>query len=90
MSQREPSEYAGKTVTLRAEARGLGGKEIRIEDWWINIAGIPWGNANGNPAALKYAFRAGLAGIPADNEVLYGKVEGLGHLVHISEIEVPA
>jgi hypothetical protein len=90
VSQRDPSEYAGKTVTLRADAFKLGGKEIRIEDWWINVAGIPWGDANGNPAAMSYGMRAGLAGLPWDNEVLYGKVDGLGHLVHLSEIEVPA
>jgi len=35
-----------------------------------------------------YGMRCGLSEIPIpiDNEVLYGKIDGLGHLVHISEI----
>lgn len=90
MSAREPSAYAGKTVKIRADVAVLGGQEYRVEDWWINVAGGSWMDANGNPAALQYAARSGFAGLPLDNEVLYGKVDGLGYIVHISEIEVSA
>ncbi len=88
MGIREPSEYAGETVKIRADVAHLGGAEYRVEDWWINVAGMSWTEADGNPAALQYAMRAGFAGLPADDDVLYGKVGAFGHIVHISEIEV--
>lgn len=82
----EPSPLAGHYVTVTVD-----GKEYlyHVEDWWDHLAGESWMYAEGNPAALKYAMRAGLAGLPVDDEVLYGKIGGLGHLVHISEITVP-
>jgi len=89
MGTRTPSEYAGKTVKIRADVPKLGGAEYRVEDWWINVAGMPWGEADGNPAAMQYGMRAGFAGLPWDDEVLYGKIDGFGFLVHISEIEPP-
>ncbi|MFI6819764.1 hypothetical protein ACIBJE_02280 [Micromonospora sp. NPDC050187] len=78
---------AGQTVRIRADVAELGGLEYRVEDWWINVAGISWMVAEGNPAALTYAIRSACAGLPTDDEVLYGKVGHLGHLVHVSEIE---
>ena len=45
--------------------------------------------SDGNPAALKYAVRAALrepASLPLDDEVVYGKVDIFGHLIHVSEI----
>jgi hypothetical protein len=90
VTAREPSKHAGKTVKIRADVKDIGGQEYRVEDWWINVAGVPWGMADSNPAALRYAIRAALSGVPADDEVLYGKVDSLGHLVHVSEIEAVA
>ncbi|MFI1195488.1 hypothetical protein ACH4T9_19835 [Micromonospora sp. NPDC020750] len=84
---RPTSPLAGQTVTIRADVAKLGGKEYRVEDWWINVAGRSWMDCVGNPAALTYAARGGFADLPTDDEVLYGKVDGLGYLVHISEIE---
>ncbi|MEV4197058.1 hypothetical protein [Micromonospora globbae] len=84
---RDRSPLAGQTVKIRADVRYLGGCEYVVEDWWQNVYGESWTTANGNPAALTYALRAGMAGLPADDEVLYGKVDGLGHLVHVSEIQ---
>jgi hypothetical protein len=89
MTAREPSEYAGQTVKIRADVIELGKAAFRVEDWWVNVAGVSWMDAVGNPAALRYAARA--AGrTPIDDEVLYGKVDGLGYLVHVSEIEATA
>ncbi|GIF08717.1 hypothetical protein [Actinoplanes siamensis] len=91
IAQRQPSEHAGKTVTIRADVAHLGGQEYRVEDWWTNITGGSWMDATGNPAALQYAARWACADLPTDNDVLYGKTsDGLGHLVHVSEIEVPS
>ena len=87
---------AGKTVRLKlatADQDNLDGSEYRLEDWWANVSGGSWMEANGNPAAIKYAFRIGFAtNPPADDEVVYGKVGLYGHLIHVSEIgeELPA
>jgi hypothetical protein len=88
VSAREPSPLAGQTVKIRAEVTGLGGQEYRVEDWWINVAGESW-MFSGSPAAFGYAARSA-GSTPIDDDVLYGKVGGFGHLVHVSEIEVPA
>lgn len=80
----EPFDGAGQTFTI--DAKGIDGTEIRVEDYWDRVAGQSWTVSNGNFAALQYAIRSGLHGLPMDDEVVYGKVNGLGHLVHVSEI----
>jgi hypothetical protein len=62
--------------------------EYQLEDWWDRVAGVPWGEAQGNPACLFYALTTGFSEepIPSDNEVVYGKVGAFGHLLHVSEI----
>lgn len=84
---------AGKKVKIKFVEPGhfqLEGleHEYTIEDWWDKITGGSWMWAEGNPAAIIYGMRAGLAfgKIPTDDEVVYGKINGLGHLVHVSEI----
>lgn len=78
---------AGKTVTIKNG--DLKGKEYRIEDYWDRLSGKSWGLCQGNPACLIYAMRIGLQEfrVPSDDEVLYGKIDGLGHLVHLKEIK---
>jgi hypothetical protein len=80
----QPFEGAGKTYAL--DAKGIDSETIRVEDYWDRVTGQSWMFASGNPSALKYAVRAGVAGIPADDEVVYGKVDGFGHIVHVSEL----
>lgn len=101
MIHNTPSPLAGKTVTLKPDAipdvradaipdvRGGETIAIQIEDWWDRVAGSSWMWAQGNPACMIYAIRTGFADgdIPIDDEVLYGKIDGLGYLVHVSEIE---
>jgi hypothetical protein len=82
---------AGETVILskaKDPHRNLveAGEEFRIEDWWDKLTGQSWMTSEGNPAALMYAFRAGMAGLPVDDEVVYGKIGPYGHLVHVSEL----
>jgi hypothetical protein len=90
----DPHPLAGKTVMISAgsedPAQGavVGGAEYKIEDWADRVLGRSWGEANGNPACLHYAMRAAANGLPPDDEVLYGKIGYLGHLVHVSEIEL--
>ncbi len=78
----------GYSFTLNTD---LGNKEFIAEDYWININdGISWKDSNGNPAALEYALRIGMKiqdeKVPLDDNVVYGKIDGLGHLFHESEL----
>ena len=83
---RAKSELAMKKVIIKSGT--YKGVEYWVEDWWENVYGQSWMTSDGNPACLKYAMRAGLKdNLPTDNEVLYGKIGGLGELIHISEIE---
>jgi hypothetical protein len=93
MSQqlRPTHPLTGKTVKLRCKntdgsAQELDGQDFEVEDWWINVAGRSWMFCDGNPACLIFAMRSAAAGLPTDNEVIYGKVGAYGHLVHESEI----
>lgn len=100
MIHSDPHPLAGQTVTLRCRTHGNGaadnltpridGQEYQVEDWWDRVTGGSWMTADGNPAALQYAIRSGLNGIlPTDNDVVYGKVGGLGFIVHASELVAP-
>lgn len=81
---REVSPLAGQTVKIRDESREIGGQEYRVEDWWQNVSGQSW-TVSQSAAAFQYAVRS--AGqTPLDDEVLYGKIDGLGYLVHVSEL----
>lgn len=85
MSHPQPHPLAGQTVHIDID--GIGAGDYTIENWWDNISSGSWMFAEGNPAALKYAMRIGLrGGIPVDNEVVYGKLDGFGHIVHVSEL----
>lgn len=80
-----PTSFAGQTVTADL---GSGPGPFKVEDWWDRVSGGSWMYAEGNRAALAYAMRSGLARLPMDNEVLYGKDQfGLGHLLHVSEVQ---
>lgn len=79
---------AGKRVILecKPDPDELNGKEFRIEDWQMNVMSRSWMFCDGNPTCLKYAMRSAFAGLPIDNKVIYGHVNGIGHLVHESEL----
>lgn len=83
---RAPHPLAGKTVTLKSPDSRLDGMRFEVEDWWQNVSGGSWMDAVGNPAALNYAGKVAMKGLPIDNEVVYGKVDCYGHLVHVSEL----
>jgi hypothetical protein len=42
--------------------------------------------SDGNSAAMMYGIRAGIEGLPIDDNVFYGKIGLFGYLVH--EIEL--
>ena len=91
--KREKFRFAGQTVKIRKDIQKFGGADFTIEDYWENVnGGTSWMNSNGNPAAMMYAIRTGSQDFkdPIDNEVVYGKIGALGHLFHVSELELPA
>jgi tRNA G37 N-methylase Trm5 len=47
--------WAGKTVMLTSGQ--FAGQQYRIEDWWDHLTGKSWGDSEGNPAAIDFAFR---------------------------------
>lgn len=89
------SDLAGQKVKIKSHVKHLqdphfGGSTFIVEDWWDRVTGRSWMICDGNPACLVYALRTVGTQVPLDNEVLYGHSEGgLGHLVHISEIDIP-
>jgi len=82
----EPHPQAGQTVWVLAAGLSAVPLQYRLEDWWDRINGQTWGEANGNIAAMNYAMRAGSVGLPFNDEVVYGKIDHLGYLVHITEL----
>lgn len=80
----EPHALAFKVVTISSGE--FAGREYQVEDWWDRVAGKSWMSFDGNPACLDYAIRSAQAGKPLDDKVVYGKIEGLGKLVHISDL----
>lgn len=89
MKHKESSTLSGKSIKIKEDVNELGGQSIIIEDWWDRVSGTSWMNANYNPACMSYGIRTGFSSrfIPIDDEVLYGKINGLGHLVHKIELE---
>lgn len=80
MIHNEPHPKAGQTVTLDD------GTEYRVEDWFDRLLGKSWTQANGNAAAMNYAVESAMAGLPLDDEVVYGKIGPFGHAKHDSQI----
>ena len=85
---------AGQTVVINdtasdpAQQAVVPGAHFTIENWWDRMDShgkTLWEN-NGNWAAAHYGYRAGLTGLPHDDEIVYGKINGLGHAVHVSEL----
>ena len=89
----EPSPLAGVVVKLREGTRGpsggdASGAEYHVDDWADRLFdGRSWQVMDGNPSCITYALRAGMTGLPHDDEVLGGQVDGLTFLAHVSEIE---
>ena len=97
--KRVPFEHAGKKVKVKEgvgeglQVGDMSGMDFVIEDWCENVLGVSWKYANGNPAALEYAFRIASNGdknnVPVfSDDVVYGKIGGFGHLFHINELNL--
>lgn len=63
------------------------GEKYWVEGLWKEVTGKSWMDSDGNPAALEYAIRSGMEGDTRfDNNVYYGKIGGLGKLIHETQI----
>ena len=85
----ESHPLTGKVVCLNLKAKAPDietGDKYEVKDWWDYLTGGSWMDAQGNAVALKYAVRSGFGGLPTDDEVVYGYVGSLGHLIHQSEL----
>lgn len=80
----EPHPFARQDAVITAT-----GFTYQVEDYWDRVSGGSWMFAEGDPACLKYALRIAGTEIPLDDEVVYGKIDGLGHLYHVSELTFP-
>ena len=84
---RDQHRLSGKTVTIHPKKEYqdvIKNAHFQIEDYWENVSGRSWMVSEGNPACLVYAIRS--VGLPIDNEVIYGKINGFGYLIHINEL----
>jgi hypothetical protein len=87
---------AGKTVHIKSHINhfqypDFGGSEFYVEDYWDVLTGKSWTLSKGNPACLVYALRGfgSDSFLPMDDNVVYGKrKDGMGSLVHISELDI--
>jgi len=83
----------GKTCRIKTPSDYFEGKygdprpTIQIEDEYVNVFGRSWEEVQGNPAATLYALRVLQGEIPKEGKVYYGKIRGLGELVHETELE---
>ena len=87
---------AGEVITVK-NPKGIDWKtgptqEFVVEDWWDRLGQGTWreGCLAGNFACTNYAERAetDLDVLP-DDEVVYGKINGLGYLLHVTELGDP-
>lgn len=85
---RDPSPYAGQTVKLRDDATDFGGLSAAVVDWYERTGkGVSWHDAIAtDPRAQGYAIRRDRAGLPDDDDVLFARVDGMGQLIHRTEI----
>jgi hypothetical protein len=90
ITNKDQHPLAGQQVKLKLKKPLSGVHDMEpvayLEDWWDRIANMSWKDANGNPAAMLYGMRAGMAQLPLDDYVVYVKINGLGHIVHTVEI----
>lgn len=83
------SERNDKRYTVKSELLGKKYGEpviIKIEGTDQEVFGRSWAGMSSNFAALGYGMRAAAERLPWTGNVYYGKVHGLGELVHESEL----
>ena len=92
MIHKDKFKFAGKKVKIKEKAKhfhnqNFGGSEFEIKDWYDRVSGDSWKSKN-SAACYACAIRIMKQEVKEkDDEVLYGKIDNVGCLVHISEID---
>lgn len=88
MLHTEPHPLAGQTVQIDMRMNLSESKTVDfvVEDWADRVFGSSWMGQSGNMTAINYGFRSGLVGLPLNDEVIYGHVEGFANLIHEKEL----
>lgn len=84
---------AGRTVILNENAVDelqhvvVPGVRFTVEEWFDGLRGTggSWKDIVSLPVMI-YAARQRAHGLPDDDEVVYGHIDGLGKIVHVSEL----
>jgi len=87
MIHQTPSPLAGKTVQLTRQINGLVGTTFIVEDYFDRVKSLPWKAVPNDPVSMLFGMRTKNQDALQDNEVLYGKIDGMPHAVHVSEID---
>ncbi len=84
----DPSPYAGQTVPLRPDCLEVGGLNADVVDWFDRTGDqVSWRDAIATDTrAQSYAIRRSMAALPDDDQVLAARVDGMGYLIHCTEI----
>jgi len=83
----------GKAYRIKGKSKYFEGKcgtcnpLVVIEGTDVEVFGRSWLGQDGNPVCLMFALRLKHEGLPKDGQVYYGHIEGLGELVHETELE---
>ena len=91
MAHNTAHPLAGRTVQITDAGIGNpslpAGEFIRIEDWYDRVnPGSRWSDRQ-TFAELNYElYNVEPNQLPRDDEVVYGKVDHLGYLVHVSQL----
>lgn len=70
--------------------RQLGGKIFVVDGYWHELTGKSWADSNlNNPAVFEFVTRNPNKYINTEkeNNVLYGHIDGFGHLFHEEELK---
>ena len=81
-----PRSDLKKDNTYRITSGTYKDSEFVLEGLCKDVIGRTWSDHRGNPACLQYVIRTVHDQLPVDDNVYYGKIGMLGHLVHSSEI----
>lgn len=92
--KKEKHIWAGQTMKLGQNVSLINiqgdfrGAEFVLEDWIENVIGSSWmENEFTNFACIHYSVRVKNSTLPRDDNVVYGKIGLLGHLIHESELK---
>lgn len=86
---------AGQTVKVHPRLDHnllVDGADFTVTDWVDRMDpetswSLPELAQRGNYAAKQYLARVDVCELPQDSEIVYGKIGGLGYIVHVSELE---